>query len=112
MGNLKLHIYRDKALVGAAMPYRIIINGVETGKLHIGKDMILELPNTPSTLKVSMAGNSFTFHKIEKAVVLHSQYCKNGIINCRINTKLNWLGFFTLGLLQAVGRVELQIDYC
>lgn len=112
MKNLKLHIYRDKALVGAAMYYRVIINEVETGKLRIGKDMTLEIPNTQSTLKVSMVGNSFTFHKIEKSVVLYPQYCINGMINCKINTKLNWLGFLTLGLLQAIGRVELQIDYC
>lgn len=112
MKKSKLHICRDKAFVGAAMPYRIIINGIETAKLAIGKSLFLEIPNEQSTLKVSMVGNSFTFHKIEKTVVLYPQYCKNDMINCKIKTKPNWVGCLTFGLLQAVGRVELEIDYC
>ena len=111
MKNFKLHICRDRAFVGAAMPYRIIINGVETSKLGIGKSLVIEIPNTQSTLKVSMVGNSFIFHKIEKTVVLYPQYCNNDTVNCKIRTKLNWFGFLTLGLLQAVGRVELKIYY-
>ena len=111
MDTTKLDISRDKALVGAAMPYRIIVNGTEVGKIKIGNSMSFELPNTQSTLKVSMVGNSLTFHKIEKEVVIFPQYCKTGIINCRINTKFNWLGYLTLGLLQAIGRTELEIEY-
>lgn len=32
MKTVKLTIRRDKAIVGAAMPYRIVINGAEVGK--------------------------------------------------------------------------------
>ena len=111
MDSIKLNIGRDKAFVGAAMPYRIIINGMEKGKIKIGNNISFELPCDQSTLKVSMVGNSLTFHKIEKEVVLFPQYCKTCIINCKIRTKFNWLGFLTFGLLQAIGRTELEIDY-
>lgn len=112
MKTVKLNIRRDKVFVGAAMPYRIVINGTEVGKMKIGSTMFYELPNTQSTLNVSMVGNSLTFHKIEKEIVLFPQYCKTDIINCNIKTKFNWLGFLTLGLLQAIGRMELDIEYC
>ena len=112
MNTIKLNISRDKAFVGGAMPYRIIINGTEKGKIRTGKNMLFELPDTQSTLKISMIGNSLTFHNIEKEVVLFPQYCKTGVINCKIRTKFNWLGYLTLGLLQAIGRTELNIEYC
>ena len=112
METIILNISRDKAFVGAAMPYRIVINGMEKGKIKIGNNMSLELPCNQSTLKVSMVGNSLSFHNIEKEVVLFPQYCKTGVINCRIKTKFNWLGYLTLGLLQAVGRTELEMEYC
>ncbi len=112
MKIIKLNISRDKAFVGAAMPYRIIINGKEMNKIKIGGSLSFELPCIQSTLKVSMVGNSMTFHKIEKEVLLFPQYCKNGVINCKIKTKFNWLGYLTLGLLQAIGRTVLDIEYC
>ena len=112
MDRIILNISRDKAFVGAAMPYRIIINGKEMGKMKIGNNMSFDLPNIQSTLKVSMVGNSLTFHNIEKEVVLFPQCCKTGVVNCKIKTKFNWLGYLTLGLLQAVGRTELDIEYC
>ena len=112
MEKIIINISRDKAFVGAAMPYRIIINGIEKGKINIGKNMSFELENSQSTLKVSMVGNSLTFHNIEKEAVLFPQYCKAGVINCKIRTKFNWLGYLTLGLLQAIGRTELDIEYC
>ena len=112
MNTIKLNISRDKAFVGAAMPYRVIINGTEVGKIKIGGSMSCDIPNTQSTLKISMVGNSMTFHNIEKEVVLFPQYCKTGVINCKIVTKFNWLGYLTFGLLQAIGRTELDIKYC
>lgn len=112
MEMIKLNISRDKSFVGAAMPYRIIINGKEMNKIKNGESLSFELPSIQSTLKVSMTGNSMTFHKIEKEVVLFPQYCKTGVINCRIKTKFNWLGCLTFGLFQAVGRMDLDIEYC
>ena len=112
MSTITLNINRDKAFVGAAMPYRIIINGNEVGKIKIGKSITCELPNAQSSLKISMVGNSLTFHKIEKEIALFPQYCKTGVINCKIRTKFNWIGYLTFGLLQAIGRTELEIEYC
>lgn len=111
MDTIKLNISRKKSFVGSAMPYRILINGMEVDKIKIGTNVSYELPNAQSTLKVSMVGNTLSFHNIEKEVVLFPQYCKTGIIDCIIRTKLNWLGFLTYGLLQAVGRMDLEIVY-
>lgn len=111
MDCIKLNIYRDKSLIGAGMPYRIFVNGVEKGKIGIGKSISIDIPNIQSTLKVSMVGNSLSFHNIEKEVVIFPQYCKNGIVKCRIKTKFNWIGYLTCGLLQAIGRTELEMEY-
>lgn len=112
MDTIKLNICRDKAFVGAAMPYRILINGTEIGKLKTGENLSCEIPNAQSSLKVSMVGNSLAFHKIEKETVLFPQYCKTGVISCNIKTKFNWIGYLTFGFLQAVGKTELEIEYC
>lgn len=112
MNKITLNITRDKALVGAVMPYRVVISGTEFGQLKKGKSMSCEFPNAQTSLRVSMVGNSLTFHKIEKEVALFPQYCKTGVINCYIKTKFNWIGYLTFGLLQAVGRMELEIEYC
>ena len=111
METIQLNISRDKALVGAAMPYRVFINGEEIGKLNVGKNMLYELPRTQTTLKVSMVGNALSFHKIEKEVALFPQYCKTGRIDCKIQTKFNWLGYLNLGLLQAIGKTKITIEY-
>ena len=112
MDTIKLNISREKAFVGAAMPYRVMINGKEVSKIKIGGKMSYEIPNAQSTLRFSMVGNSFTLHNIEKEIVLFPQYCKTGVINCAVKTKFNWLGYLTLGLLQAVGKIEIEVDYC
>lgn len=99
-------------MTGCAMPYRIIVNGKEEAKLTIGKSLSLEIPKEQTTLKVSMVGNALTFHKIEKEIVIFPQYCKTNIVNCSITTKINWLGYLTLGLFQAMGRTEINVEYC
>lgn len=111
MEKIKLNISRDKSLCGAAMPYRVVINGEEKGKLKIGESKSFEMFNCQTSLEVSMVGNAFTFHKVEKRIVLFPSYCKIGTINCVIKSKINWLGLMTCGLLQAVGKLELVIDY-
>lgn len=99
-------------MTGSAMPYRIIVNGTEKAKLTIGKSISLEIPKEQMTLKVSMVGNAMTFHKMEKEIVVFPQYCKTNIINCSITTKLNWLSLLTLGLFQAMGKTEINVEYC
>lgn len=111
METIKLNIKRDNSITGCAMPYRIFINGTEKAKLTFGKSLSLEIPNELTTLKVSMVGNLITFHKMEKEVVIFPRYCKTDIINCSISTKINWLGTLTMGLLQAHGRTEVNVEY-
>lgn len=112
METIKLNIKRDNSMTGAAMPYRIIVNGKEEVKLTIGKNISLEIPKEQIVLKVSMVGNAMTFHKIRKEIVIFPQYCKTNIVNCTITTKLNWFGMLTMGLFQAVGRTEINVEYC
>lgn len=112
MDIIKLNISRDKSFEAAAMPYRILIDGVEMAKLKNGKTISLNLSNSQMTLKIVMVGSSFSFHKIEKEVVLFTKYCRSGVVNCKIKTKYNWLGGLTFGLLQAVVRLELDVEYC
>ena len=96
MNNIKLIISRDKSFVGAAMPYRVIVNGRELCKMKIGDTMSFELPNIQMAIRVSMVGNSMTIHSIEKEMVLFPQYCKTGVVNCKIKTKIIYL-ILTIG---------------
>ena len=106
-----LNIERTKSFVGAAMPYRIYVNGTEQGKLMIGNRLSVEIPDSNTVLKVSMGGNISTFHKMEKEIVIFPEHCRGGIINCTISTKLNWIGLLTMGIFQAVGRLDINVKY-
>lgn len=111
METIQLNITREKSFVGVAMPYRIIINGEEVGKVRSGGTLSVEIPNVNSTLEVSVVGNAMTFHPVKAYENLVPQYCKKGIINCVIKTKANVLGVLTSGIFQAVGRLELYVNY-
>lgn len=112
MDVIKLNISRKKALLAATMPYRIIINGEEKYKLYVGKSCSLKMQNAQSVLKVSMVGNAINFHNIEREIVLFPQYCKTGVINCSIRTKINWVGYLTMGIFQAMAKIKIDIEYC
>ena len=111
MSTTKLKITRDKAFVASAMPYRIYINGQEVAKIKIGNEMTFDIPTSQTTLKVAMVGNAMTFHRIEKEVVLFPDHCKSGIIECRIASKANLIGILTCGLFQAIGHLDITVNY-
>ena len=81
---MKLKITRDKAYVGAAMPYRVYIDGEEKCMLLLGQTVVLDVPEKKITLKVSMAG--MMIHKIEAEAIIYPEKCKDGIVNCTIKT--------------------------
>ena len=110
METIKLIIICDKAFVGAVLPYHLFINGKEMGKIKKGKNTSYELPYAQSTLKVSIPRTSL-IHKVEKEVVLFPQFCNKGIINCTIVSKLNLLGFISLGIVQPHYVISLHIEY-
>ena len=110
MQNITLNITRKKSFVGAAMSYRVLLNGNEIAKVANGKSVSVQIPGAQATLMVSMVGNALTFHKIEKEVVLFPQPDTTQI-NCLIETKGNAFGILTSGLFAAVGKVELTVDY-
>lgn len=111
MEKITLNISRDKSYVGAAVPYRIFINGQEVTRLFVGKSFTTEIVNEPTVLKISMVGNALSIHKIEKEVTLLPNYCKTNVIDCHIRTKAKWLGILTSGLLQAPGEAEIDVEY-
>lgn len=113
MERIIINIKRSKSLVGAAMPYKILINNEEIVKLRNGKSFSCEIPCEQCTLKVLMCGlgNSFTFHKMEKEIVLFPRHCNMGTINCSIKTIPNWFGIMSMGIFQPIGKVELSIEY-
>ena len=97
---IKLYITRNKSILGAAIPYRVFIDDVEKCKLAFGQ-----------TTSFEMVGSSFITKKVEKKVTLHPDRCKSDIMTCTISTKINWLGFFSLGLLQPSCMPEIKIEY-
>lgn len=111
METVVLNIRRDKSFTGYAMPYRIFIDGREMTKVSSGEKISLMIPKHKCILKISMVGNSMAFHEIKKEVALFPEYCKSGIINCYISTKLKLGGIATFGLLSSVGKVETDIEY-
>ena len=108
---ITLNISRDKAYVGAAVPYKILIKGQEVTRLFVGKSFTMEIPDEPTVLKITMVGNALAIHKIEKEVTLFPEYCKTNVIDCHIRTKAKWLGILTSGFLQAPGEVEVDVEY-
>lgn len=111
MDQITLNVKRERSFVGGAMTYLVKVDDREVGKLRIGQDLSLTIPKHPVTLKVWMIGNGFTFHKLEKSVVLHPEKCQRGIITCTIETKSDTLGVISMGLLKPVGNINIEVDY-
>lgn len=111
METVKLIIKRQSSFVALAMPYRITVNGREMGKVSNGKTLTLEIPNQRSVMLVEMVGNSMNFHRMFKEAGIFPSYAQHGTVECTIRTKLNWVGFLTLGLAQAVGQIDIDVKY-
>lgn len=111
MSTITLRVIRKKAFTAMAMPFAVKIDGVKKGTVKNGETMEIEIPNHNCVLQIDMVGNSMTLHKIKKEVVLFPEHCTSGIIECEVNTSYNWLGGFTFGLLQATGKITLNINY-
>ena len=111
MSMIKLFITRDKALLGAAVPYRVFIDGKEMCKLSFGQSVSDDIPEKKTSLKFLMVGSSFVLHNVEKEVTLFPDKCKTNIVDCTITTKVNYWGWFTLGIMEATCRPEIKIVY-
>lgn len=111
MKTIMLAITRNWALCAAAMPYRVSVNGQEVAKLKAGGHCSCEISDQRTVLRVAMVGNAFSLHKAEKEVVLFPKYCRSNTVKCGISTKMNWLGFLTLGLFQSIARIEIEVEY-
>lgn len=109
--DVTLLIKRRKAYVASLVKYRIIINGKELCQLKDGGLFQTKVSANPTSLRVSVWGNSLAVHKMEKEILLWPQYCERGQINCVIKTKTNWIGLITIGLLAPQGNIDIGVDY-
>ena len=78
MRTIKLNITQDISFVEAVMAYRVYINNQEVGKIKFGKLISLDIPDAPTTIKVSMVGNAVTIHSIEKEKVIFPEESVTG----------------------------------
>lgn len=109
---IKVHFVRKKTWMAHAMKFRIIIDGNNVAEIKAGKEMTIDIPFQKIVpIKLSMKGNVWNIHKIEKEMVLFPEFCTNKTIECLVNTKTNWLGFISMGLLQAVCNIEVDLIY-
>lgn len=111
MSSILLNVTRRKSFVGCAMPFRIIVDGVEMEKIMNGQTKTVTIPNNASMLKVSLVGNSMAIHEIKEIIKLSPEQCRAGRINCEIKVKANWLGILTGGLIFPVGDLRLSVSY-
>lgn len=111
MATISLNVKRKSSYIGMVMPYKIMINGIERGRVNNGCECNIDIPSEQCVLGVALVGNSFTFHKMAKEIVLFPQNNKSGIIKCEIVTSPNLVGIFTLGIFGAIGSLQLKITY-
>lgn len=119
MKSIKLNIIRKKSYLGAVVPYSVYLNDVEIVKLPNGRRVSLDVPAdnkfllTISILKKNSFVRKITPHSAlsSKTVMIHPEYCKNGIVNCTITTHANIIGAVSLGFLSPQTDLNVRIDY-
>lgn len=112
METVRLIIKRKTSYVGLAMPVRIYINRVEIGKLMVGKSIELEIdPVHPTTVRLSMVGNSMNIHRIEEQFVIDPTKAPRKVVNCEFSIKGSALGILSSGFGKAVGEIKTDIKY-
>lgn len=106
-----IHITRDKSFVGAAMPYRIKIDGREAAKITVGGHIDMDIPTYPFRLDFEMVGNSMNFHPIRATLNIDPRHATSGHLKCHLITKPNWGGIITSGLFMPVGKLNVDFKY-
>lgn len=109
--TVTLKVTRKSGFVAAAMPYKILIDDKEVGKLMPGKSLTVEIPAVPTKLAVNMVGNSLTFHEMKDEEQLFPEKAKRGLIECTIDTKANVLGILTSAVFKAPGTIHILTEY-
>lgn len=109
--TVTLKVTRKSGFVAAAMPYKILVDDKEVGKLMPGKSLTLEIPAVPTKLSVNMVGNSLTFHEMRDEEHLFPEKSKRGLIECTIETKANVLGILTSAVFKAPGTIHIETEY-
>jgi len=111
METVLLKITRDKAWAAAALPYRIFINNEQRAMLRIGKRIELEVPKERFAIRVEAVGNKLQFQRIESEKVIFPAYCENGVIECRVSSSLQAVGYLTLGLIKPMVTIKIDVIY-
>lgn len=119
METIKLNIIRKKSYLGAIVPYIVFFNDIEIAKIPNGRQVSLDVPaDKKFTLTISVLNNNSIVKKMNphsqlfsKKVMIHPEYCKNGVVNCIITTEANLIGTISLGWLRSMSELGVSIDY-
>lgn len=106
-----IRIHRKKGFYGFGTPLCVKFGAEPEFKLFVGQDKTLTMSNVPTPLSVGMYGNALQFHKVKSEKVVFPEYQKSETIVCEISIKPNWVGCLTLGLLQPVSKIQVDINY-
>lgn len=104
-------IWRKTTLVNMVVPYTVLINNIKIKKIRNNQTIEIEVPNEQFVIRLSPYGNSLQFHKMDTERVVFPSYSKKDYPACEILTKPNLLGMITLGILQPVVTIHLNILY-
>lgn len=109
MATLKLT--RDTSFCGIAMPYRILMDGVEVGRISVGKSLDLPMPARTFRLDIEMVGKSLTFHPVKTFVMIDPLKAESGIVKAHITTSPRWIHALTNGIWGPVGKAQVKVLY-
>ena len=119
MDTIKLNITRKKQFLSSALSYSVYFNDKEIVKLPNGRGVSLEVPAdkkfmlTVSIYKKDSLLKKLTPHSglTSKTVMIHPEYCKNGVVDCIITTQIDMLGSMSFGWLRPMSEIDVTIDY-
>lgn len=106
-----IRIHRKKGVYGFGTPLCVKFGNEPEFKLFVGQEKSLAMPNVPTSLVVGMYGNAIQFHKVKSENVVFPEYQKSKTIVCEVTIKPNWVGCLTMGLLQPVSKIQVDINY-
>ena len=114
-----MNIIRKKSFLGAALSYVVYFNDVEIVKIPNGRQVSLDVPAdkkfmlTVSILKKDSIMQALTPHPMlsSKKVMIHPEYCKNGVIDCTITTHANLTGSISFGWLRSMMELKVSVNY-
>lgn len=107
--KLKIHI--KKQIYGIITPLYIKIGNNDEYKFSKGQTRTYIVDESPIPIHIRMFGNAIQFHKIISESVIFPSFQKSAEIECEVSITPNWIGGLSLGLLQPVSKIKVEIKY-